>query len=281
MDAITTYLNEIGRIRRLTKEEHNRLTHQMRASEEIGDHKRFLRLRNQLVEANLRLVVDQAKRFTLTGIPLLDLIQEGNLGLIRAVEKFDPDRKVMFSTYATWWIRQHLLQALSKQGSTYTLPPHISDALRRMKRAEEHWLQTHNSPAEDVELATVLGVSLKEIQQLRALPTMIPLDTPLEGHEDQAALTLAQTLEASHETEESISVPTEEALELLQKAGLTPKERMVIVLRFGLLDGISRTLAETGKQFQRSPERIRQIEVAAIRKLKNYGHMAEEYLRAA
>ena len=256
-DPVKTYLKEIGRVPLLSAEEEAALARAARAGDEAP--------RRRLSEANLRLVVSVAKRYAGRGLPFLDLIQEGNLGLMKAAEKFEPDRGFKFSTYATWWIRQSITRAIADQGRTIRMVESIN---RVKKTAGELLRRTGREPTAE-EIAAQLDMEparVRELIQLAQDP--ISLETPVGEEEDAHLEDFIQDDEAG--------VPADEAgRQLLRRElmnvlkSLTPREERVIALRFGLEDGRARTLEELGREFNVTRERVRQIEAKALRKLRH------------
>jgi len=260
-DSVRAYLREIGRVPLLTKQQEVDLAQSIEAGDEDA--------RAQLTEANLRLVVSIAKKYMGRGLSLLDLIQEGNLGLMRAVEKFDHRRGFKFSTYATWWIRQSVTRGLADQGRTVRLPVHMVEVVNRMTRvSRDLWAGLGREPS-DEEIAEEMGVVPERVAEMRrAAREPISLDKPV-GDEDEESL-LGDFIEDTASpapSEEAGRVMLRQSVEELLDT-LAPRERRVIQLRFGLVDGHERTLEEIGRRFAMSRERIRQIENVAIRKLR-------------
>ena len=260
VDATGQYLNDIGTRPLLSAEEEQRMAMQIKAGNE--------HVRRQFVEANLKLVVSVAKRYQGRGLALEDLIQEGNLGLMRAVEKFDSAKGYKFSTYAFWWIRQAITRAIAEQGRTIRLPVYLGDKINRLKGISLRLQQELGRQPTAEELAEHMGISAEKVQELmKASQEPVSLDLPItEGQdldlsdviEDRTALAPADA--ASH------LALTELVEDLLER--LTERERAVLSLRYGLADGRSRTLEEVGKAFQVTRERIRQIEARALDKLR-------------
>ena len=225
--------------------------------------------RRALSEANLRLVVSLAKRYVGRGLPFLDLIQEGNLGLMKAAEKFEPERGFKFSTYATWWIRQSITRAIADQGRTIRIPVHLVENINRVKKTAGELLRKNGREPTVEEIAVQLDLEpdrVRELLQLAQDP--ISLETPVGEEEDAHLEDFIQDEEAG--------VPVDEAgRQLLRRElmnvlkSLTPREERVIALRFGLEDGRSRTLEELGREFNVTRERVRQIEAKALRKLRH------------
>jgi RNA polymerase primary sigma factor len=259
-DATGLYLSDIGSRPRLTAEEEHRMAMQIKAGDES--------IKGQFVEANLKLVVSVAKRYQGRGLPLEDLIQEGNLGLLRAVEKFDATRGYKFSTYAFWWIRQAITRAIADQGRTIRLPVHLFDKINRLKGITLRLQQELGREPTTEDIAEHMGINSEKVQEiLKASLEPVSLDVPL--HEDQD-LDLHDVIEdrtmLAPPDVTSHLVLSELVEDLLER--LTERERAVLSLRYGLVDGRSRTLAEVGEAFQVTRERIRQIEARALDKLR-------------
>jgi len=271
-DATGQYLNDIGARKLLTAEEEQRMAMQIKEGNE--------HIRQQFVEANLKLVVSVAKRYQGRGLALEDLIQEGNLGLLRAVEKFDTTRGYRFSTYAFWWIRQAITRALADQGRTIRLPVHLGDKLNRLKGISLRLQQELGREPSTEELAEHMHISTEKVQEL-IKASLEPLSLDLPPHEGQD-LDLGDVIE----DRTSLAPPdiasrlalTELVEDLLER--LNERERTVLSLRYGLADGRNWTLAEVGKAFQVTRERIRQIEARALDKLRteSLGYELQDYL---
>ena len=260
-DPVRMYLKEIGKVPLLSAEEEIELAQRM----EEGDQE----AKKRLAEANLRLVVSIAKRYVGRGMLFLDLIQEGNLGLIKAVEKFDHTKGFKFSTYATWWIRQSITRAIADQGRTIRIPVHLVESINRVKKTAGDLLHKNGREPTVEEIAAALDMEpdkVRELLQLSQEP--ISLETPVGEEEDAHLEDFIQ--------DEDAGVPVDEAgRQLLRREllhvlkSLTPREERVIPLRFGLEDGRARTLEELGKEFNVTRERVRQIEAKALRKLRH------------
>ena len=260
-DPVKAYLKEIGQVPLLSAEEEQTLARAARAGDADA--------RRRLSEANLRLVVSVAKRYAGRGLPFLDLIQEGNLGLMKAAEKFEPDRGFKFSTYATWWIRQSITRAIADQGRTIRIPVHLVESINRVKKTAGELLRRTGREPTAEEIAAQLDMEparVRELIQLAQDP--ISLETPVGEEEDAHLEDFIQDDEAG--------VPADEAgRQLLRRElmnvlkSLTPREERVIALRFGLEDGRARTLEELGREFNVTRERVRQIEAKALRKLRH------------
>ena len=259
-DPIREYLKEIGSIPLLTQEQE-----QLAKRKALGD----LHAGQKLVEANLRLVVSIAKRYTGRGMSFLDLVQEGNIGLMKAVEKFDYTKGYRLSTYATWWVKQSVTRALADQSRTIRLPVHMVEAVNRVRRAQRMLAVRLGREPSNEEIGKEIGMSEKRVTELmQSSGDTVSLETPV-GDEDGSNLGdfVADDANASTEEKAESVFLREEIDQMLQ--GLNPREREVIILRFGLESGHPMTLEEVGKRFKVTRERIRQIETAALRKLRN------------
>ncbi len=260
-DPVRMYLKEIGRISLLSPEEEMELSVKVANGDEGA--------KNILAESNLRLVVSIAKRYVGRGLLFLDLIQEGNIGLMKAVEKFDYDKGYKFSTYATWWIRQAITRALADQARTIRVPVHMVETINKMARIQRQLtLELNREPSED-EIAKKMGISVDKVREvIKISQDPVSLETPI-GEEDDSHLGDFVPDERSLSPEEYATneILKEEIKSVL--ATLQPREQQVLELRFGLIDGTSYTLEEVGKRFNVTRERIRQIEAKALRKLRH------------
>ena len=260
-DNVRMYLKEIGKISLLSLEEEQELS--KRVAE--GDEK----AKNILAESNLRLVVSIAKRYVGRGLLFLDLIQEGNIGLMKAVEKFDYGKGYKFSTYATWWIRQAITRALADQARTIRVPVHMVETINKMARIERQMTLELNREPTDQELSKKMRLSVEKIAEIRKISQdPVSLETPI-GEEDDSHLGdfLADERTMSPEDFATYEILKDELRQVLDT--LTTREKEVLELRFGLFDGSSHTLEEVGKKFKVTRERIRQIEAKALRKLRH------------
>ncbi len=260
-DPVKSYLKEIGRIALLSGPAEKDLA--IRAQQGDPDAKA------QLCEANLRLVVSIAKHYVNHGITFLDLIQEGNIGLMRAVDKFDPDKGFKFSTYATWWIRQAVSRAIADQSRTIRVPVHMVESINKVTRTHRRLTQIYGREPDDVELADELGMTVDRIRQIQHIShEPVSLDKPI-GTEGDSQL---KDFIPDDESQSPLDLATHSFLkEQINKVldTLTPRENRVLRLRFGIDDGRSRTLEEIGREFKVTRERIRQIEAKALRKMRH------------
>ena len=260
-DPVRMYLKEIGKVPLLTADEEKELAMQM----EAGD----MNAKKRLAEANLRLVVSIAKRYVGRGMLFLDLIQEGNLGLIKAVEKFDYRKGYKFSTYATWWIRQANTRAIADQARTIRIPVHMVETINKLIRVQRQLLQELGREPYPEEIAVKMNLPVERVREIQKISQEpVSLETPIGEEEDSHLGDFIQ--------DDNVPVPAEAAAftllkeQLVEVLGtLTEREQKVLCLRFGLDDGRARTLEEVGKEFDVTRERIRQIEAKALRKLRH------------
>ena len=262
-DSVRLYLREIGKIPLLTSEEELALAHRVVAGEK--------RAKDKMAEANMRLVVSIAKRYVGRGLDLLDLIQEGNTGLLRAVEKFDPDKGFKFSTYATWWIRQAITRAIADQARTIRIPVHMVETINKLLRTQRRLTQELNREPSNEEIAKEMEIEVEKVEHIMKIKQDISsLDASVRDDEEDSVL--ADFIE----DEDTVS-PEESATSQLLKehvkdmlGALTEREQKILKLRFGLEDGKSHTLEEVGQEFSVTRERIRQIEAKALAKLRKH-----------
>ena len=263
-DPVRMYLKEIGKVPLLTAEEEIELSKQMEEGGEVGK-----QAQKRLAEANLRLVVSIAKRYVGRGMLFLDLIQEGNLGLIKAVEKYDYRKGFKFSTYATWWIRQAITRAIADQARTIRIPVHMVETINKLIRVSRQLLQELGREPTPEEIAKEMNMSVDRVREiLKISQEPVSLETPIGEEEDSHLGDFIQ--------DDNVPVPADAAAFTLLKeqldevlGTLTEREQKVLRLRFGLDDGRARTLEEVGKEFNVTRERIRQIEAKALRKLRH------------
>lgn len=271
-DPVKMYLKEIGALPLLTSEEEIVLAKTVEAGmrgDALPEEKEAAQeAKKELADRNLRLVVSIAKKYLGRGLQFLDLIQEGNLGLLKAVDKFDYTKGYKFSTYATWWIRQAITRAIADQARTIRVPVHMVETINKLNRISRQLLQENGREATNEELAKAMGVSLAKIREVKKIAQdPISLETPIGEKEDSHLGDFIEDHEAIAPDDAAGSILLREQIEELL-TGLTERERQVLELRFGLKDGKTRTLEEVGKYFDVTRERIRQIEGKALSKLK-------------
>ncbi|MBD2103708.1 RNA polymerase sigma factor, RpoD/SigA family [Leptolyngbya sp. FACHB-261] len=313
-DSVDCYLNEIGRVPRVNYEEEIALSRQVRAKvaieaareqlavasgvrpslDQLAEHlgqepyeiRRTLWLGSQaqqrLIRANLRLVVSVAKRYVGQGVPFLDLIQEGNIGLMRATEKFDPEKGYRFSTYSHWWIRQGITRAVTNQARTVRLPLHMVDKVRKLKRTLRNLSLTHGRRPTETELADAMGLKLKKLRLIQQVAqTPVSLDMPVGAEGDTSLGELLEDSQAQQPFKELHVYTMRQELEQAL-ADLKPLEREILSLRFGLNSNACLTLQEIGEQLNLTRERVRQLEKVALHKLRRSQQQQslQQYIRS-
>ena len=260
-DPVRMYLREIGKIPLLTYEEEAELAQKIVNGDEEAKQK--------LAESNLRLVVSIAKKYVGRGMLFLDLIQEGNMGLIKAVEKFDYNKGFKFSTYATWWIRQAITRAIADQARTIRIPVHMVETINKLIRTSRQLLQQNGREPTPEEIAKEMEISVDKVMEIQKIAQdPVSLETPIGEEDDSHLGDFIQDEDSPAPQDSAAHTLLREQLEEVMDT-LTPREAMVLKLRFGLEDGKARTLEEVGKQFDVTRERIRQIEAKALRKLRH------------
>lgn len=263
-DPVHTYLKEIGRVPLLTAQQEADLARAAQAGDADA--------RRALSEANLRLVVSVAKRYVGRGLPFLDLIQEGNLGLMKAAEKFEPERGFKFSTYATWWIRQAITRDIANLGHTIRVPVHMSERLRRIMAVEKRLEQEQGCAVSDEQLAEELGISVEELSRLRlSQQAVVSTDTPVSEDPDGMVLGDMLTDEGPSPEEQFEKTDLRDAVHEVMEKVLSPNEQLVLNHRLGMNGESAKTLAEVGDLMGVTRERVRQIEGKALRKMKCTG----------
>ena len=260
-DPVRMYLKEIGKVPLLTADEEIDIAQRMEQGDEVA--------KKKLTEANLRLVVSIAKRYVGRGMLFLDLIQEGNLGLIKAVDKFDYRKGYKFSTYATWWIRQAITRTIADQARTIRIPVHMVETINKLIRVSRQLLQEYGREPTPEEIAKVMNISESKVREIiKIAQEPVSLETPIGEEEDSHLGDFIPDDDAPAPAEAaSFTLMKEQLLDVLDT--LTPREEKVLRLRFGLDDGHQRTLEEVGREFKVTRERIRQIEAKALRKLRH------------
>ena len=260
-DPVRMYLKEIGKVPLLTPEEEVELARRMAEGDQDA--------KNRMANANLRLVVSIAKRYVGRGMLFLDLIQEGNLGLIKAVEKFNYQKGYKFSTYATWWIRQAITRAIADQARTIRIPVHMVETINKVIRVSRQLLQELGHDPSPEEIAEEMDMPVEKVRDiLKIAQEPVSIETPIGEEEDSRLGDFIEDEAASEPAEAaSFTLLKEQLMEVLDT--LTPREKKVLELRFGIIDGRTRTLEEVGREFNVTRERIRQIEAKALRKLRH------------
>ncbi len=260
-DPVKLYLKEIGRVPLLSAEEEIELAIKINEGDE--------RAKKRLTEANLRLVVSIAKRYVGRGMHFLDLIQEGNVGLIKAVEKFDYTKGFKFSTYATWWIRQAITRAIADQARTIRIPVHMVETINRLKKAHSRLLHENGYDPSEEQIAEYMGLSVERVREImRVAQEPVSMETPIGPEEDSRLVDFIRDEDAPAPDDAALKSITNEDIDAVLHT-LAPREEEVVRLRFGLRDGRCHTREEVGSQFNVTRERIRQIEAKALRKLRH------------
>ncbi len=260
-DSVRLYLKEISSYPLLTAEEEIELAKRI----EVGD----AYARKQLAQANLRLVVNIAKKFNSTSLSFLDLIQEGNIGLMKAVDKFDYTKGFKFSTYATWWIRQAITRAIADQARTIRIPVHVVETINRLKKVQSQLLHENGCEPSEEQIAEKMQLPVERVREImRVAQEPVSMETPIGPEEDSRLMDFIRDEDALAPDEAALKTITNEDIDSVLKT-LSPREEAVIRLRFGLKDGRCHTLEEVGMEFDVTRERIRQIEAKALRKLRH------------
>lgn len=270
MDPIRLYIREVEKIPLLTPQEEIKVARKVKK----GDS----RARRKMIQSNLRLVINIAKRYSRLGVPMMDLIEEGNLGLMKAVKKFNPGKGYRFSTYAAWWVRQYITRAIANQGKTIRIPVYMVELLSRYKKSIEHLSHKLKRKPRASEIAKYMKVPLKRVREMSKMVTgTYSLDKPIgEDGTSQFIDILEDESVASPVDEVGDFLRSERIQDLLKE--LSPRDQKILAMRYGLKDGVSMTLAETARKFHVTRERIRQIEESLLKKLKTLAMKQESKL---
>ena len=268
MDPIRLYLKDISKLPLLTAKEEKSLAKRIKKGDKFA--------RQTMIQSNLRLVINIAKKYSYLGVPMLDLIEEGNLGLMKAVEKFNPHKGYRFSTYAAWWIKQYITRAIANQGKTVRIPVYVIELLMRLKKVSNQLAAKRKRKPQFAEIAKRMKIPIKRVRQLSKMAsTVSSLNAPIDQSGSTEFLDLIEDEKtASAVGELSNFLLHERVKDLLDK--MSPREKKILSLRFGLKDGVRHTLRETAKHFGITRERVRQIESVAMRKLREYMTEDEE-----
>jgi RNA polymerase primary sigma factor len=260
MDSIRLYLKDIKKLPLLTPEEEIKLAMRIKRGDKQA--------RAKMIQSNLRLVINIAKRYSNLGVSMMDLIEEGNMGLMKAVEKFNPKKGYRFSTYAAWWIRQYISRAIANQGKTVRMPVYIIELLMRFKKVTEHLTNSYKRKPRSAEIAKRMKIPIKRVKQLNKMVSGISsLNAPIGDEGSTEFLDLIEDENMVSAADELSNFLTQERIKgLLEK--MSKREQRILTLRFGLKDGVPHTLRDTAKNFGITRERVRQIESAAMKKMK-------------
>jgi RNA polymerase primary sigma factor len=268
MDAIRLYLKDIKKLPLLTAEEEITLAKRIKRGDKLAKHK--------MIQSNLRLVINIAKKYSHLGVSMLDLIEEGNLGLMKAVEKFNPKKGYRFSTYAAWWIRQYISRAIANQGKTVRMPVYIIELLMRFKKVTEHLTNAMKRKPKSNEIAKRMGLPVHRVKQLSKMVSGVSsLNAPVGDEGSTEFMDLIEDENMVSAVDELSNFMTQERIKGLL-AKMSKREQKILSLRFGLKDGVSHTLRDTAKHFGITRERVRQIESAAMRKMKEFMILQEK-----
>lgn len=262
MDAIKLYLRAIKDIPLLTAEEEKSLARKIKRGNALA--------RRKMIQSNLRLVINIAKRYSKLGVPMMDLIEEGNLGLIKAVKKYNPHKGYRFSTYAAWWIKQYITRAIANQGKTIRIPVYMTEIINRWKRVTEQLTQKYGRRPKIKEVAKKMRLSMKKIREINEVAAKVSsLDAPIGDDGTGQFMDLIEDETSASPMDNIVETLRRERVDKLLER-MNEREKKILDLRFGLIDGTTHTLGETAKLFGITRERVRQIESAALEKLKVY-----------
>lgn len=260
-EAISLYIKDVEKIPLLTPEEEVKLAKQVQKGSKVA--------RKKIIQANLRLVINIAKKYSYLGVPMMDLIEEGNLGLMHAVNKFDPDRGYRFSTYAGWWIKQYVTRAIATQGKTIRIPVYMTERIAQLKKVTEELTHKLKRKPTMSEIAKKMKISLKQLKTMKRISTdTFSLDTPIGDMGTSQIVDMIEDTTTPSPLSGIGGFLQHERMETLLKKELNEREQKILAARYGLEDGAFRTLSEVSKMFGISRERIRQIEANALKKLK-------------
>jgi len=261
-DPIKLYLKEIKDIPLLTADEEKQLARRIRKGDAAA--------RKKMIQSNLRLVINIARRYSNLGLPILDLIEEGNLGLMKAVEKFDPNKGYRFSTYGSWWVKQYITRAIANQSKTIRVPVYMTETISRYKKISERLTQKLGRKPRIGEVARAMHIPSKKVKEVsEMISRTASLDAPIGEDESGSFMDLIEDEASLSPVDEFGKILRHERIQSLLER-MNKREREILTLRFGLEDGVTRTLSETAKKFGITRERVRQIENAAMRKLRSY-----------
>lgn len=268
MDSIRLYLKDIKKLPLLTAEEEVALATRIKRGDKLA--------RAKMIQSNLRLVINIAKRYSNLGVSMMDLIEEGNMGLMKAVEKFNHKKGYRFSTYAAWWIRQYISRAIANQGKTVRMPVYIIELLMRFKKVTEHLTNSYKRKPRSSEIAKRMKIPIKRVKQLNKMVSGISsLNAPIGDEGSTEFLDLIEDENMTSAVDELSNFLTQERIKgLLEK--MSKREQKILTLRFGLKDGVPHTLRDTAKNFGITRERVRQIESAAMKKMKEFIELQEK-----
>jgi len=268
MDSIRLYLKDIKKLPLLTAEEELKIALKVKRGDKAA--------RAKMIQSNLRFVISIAKRYSNLGVSMMDLIEEGNMGLMKAVEKFNPKRGYRFSTYAAWWIRQYISRAIANQGKTVRMPVYIIELLMRFKKTTEHLTNSLKRKPRSSEIAKRMRIPIKRVKQLNKMVSGISsLNAPVGDEGSTEFLDLIEDVNMTSAVDELSNFLTQERIKgLLEK--MSKREKKILTLRFGLKDGVPHTLRDTAKNFGITRERVRQIESAAMKKMKEFIEIQEK-----
>ena len=272
MDAIKLYLKDIKKLPLLTAEEERQVAERIKKGDKAARHR--------MIQSNLRLVINISKKYRYLGVSMLDLIEEGNLGLMKAVEKFNPRKGYRFSTYAAWWIKQYITRAIANQGKTVRIPVYVIELMMRFKKISEHLATSLKRKPKLNEIAKRMKLPMKRVRQISKMATGISsLNAPIGEEGSAEFMDLIEDENMASAIDEISGFLMQERIENMLDR-MSPREKKILTLRFGLKDGLPHTLRDTAKHFGITRERVRQIEAAAIKKMKNLMEAEKKSIQA-